>query len=69
MVVERFEVFLELEWGIKLVLLARIPISSFNIGHTNLRKRNQRRAECHVGGLGTRADTARWALILTGGTP
>lgn len=40
MVVERFEVFLELEWGIKLVLLARIPILSFNIVHTNLRKRN-----------------------------
>lgn len=69
MVVERFEVFLELEWGIKLVLFSKDPNLSFNIGHTNLRKRNQRRAECHVGGLGTWADTARWALILTGCTP
>lgn len=36
MVVERFEVLLELEWGIKLVLLATIPILSFGIAHTNL---------------------------------
>ena len=61
MVVQGFEVFLELKGGVELRIV-RMRVEQMG-GGTYLAERNERWAGCHIGGLGARVDSAACVCV------